>query len=86
LASNQAVSYFIYLYNFRNVANLQSICLDNSQTNERLVIKDGNKDEDSFTYLLILRHPIGASEKWIKEMDIGPDYNNDEYCNIEISI
>jgi hypothetical protein len=88
MASKQAVSYFIRLYKFRDVANLQSFCLDNSQTNERLVIKEDNGDEHHRTHLLISRHPIGASEKWIKEVNIGTDYEDYDYkyCNIEISI
>jgi hypothetical protein len=87
MASNQAVSYFIHLYYFRrDIVNLQSFCLDNSQTNERLVIKEDNEDEHHHKYLLISRHPIVASEKWIKEMDIGTDYEDYEYCNIDISI
>jgi hypothetical protein len=86
LASKHAVSYFIHLYHFRrDIANLQSYCLDNSQTNERLVIKEDNEDENHRTHFLISRHPIVASEKWIKEVDIGTDY--DEYFNdIQISI
>jgi hypothetical protein len=91
MASKHPVNYFIRLYNFRDVTNLQSFCLDNSQTNERLVIKEeeeDNVDEYEYpqTYFLISRHPIGASEKWIKEMDIGTDNEDYEYCNIDISI
>jgi hypothetical protein len=68
------------------MVNLQSVCLDNSQTNERLVIKEDNEDENHRTSFLISRHPIVASEKWIKEVNIGTDYEDYEYCNIDISI
>jgi hypothetical protein len=72
LESKQAaVSYFILIHHFYRsndqVRTLESLILDNSQTNEKLVIKNICQG-----VVFISRHPIGASDKWIEEMSRWP--------------
>jgi hypothetical protein len=57
-----AISFFVYLY-FENATNVQSVTLENGKTQEKLVIR-----REAFG-MSISRHPIGATEKWIEEMN-----------------
>jgi hypothetical protein len=64
--ANQAVSFFIKLYNFHDNASVQSLILENGQTQEKLVIKGKSRSRD---FVRILRYPIGTNEKeWVEEM------------------
>jgi hypothetical protein len=64
LEANQAVSFFIKLINFRDDASVQSLTLENLQTQEKLVIKRANK---SCIHVTILRYPMGNNEKELVE-------------------
>jgi hypothetical protein len=59
------------------VAHIEDCCMDNSRTNERLVIRE------DYDYVTCSRYPIGAKKEWIEEMQKGPSC---EYRNIEIDI
>jgi hypothetical protein len=67
------VSFFVYVraFGYGNV-DWQDICLDNGQTNERLVIKtiDAFPTGPFYYYydklVLISRHPVGANQDWIE--------------------
>jgi hypothetical protein len=72
LEANQAVSFFIELdEDFRDVASVQSLTLENSQTQEKLVIKG------TALCMTISRYPMGTNEeKWVKEMSQRPNTDN----------
>jgi hypothetical protein len=61
-AKETAVSFFVHLC-FRDTTNVQSVTLENGITQEKLVIR-----QEAFG-MSISRHPIGATEKWIEEMN-----------------
>jgi hypothetical protein len=64
--NQQAVSFFIKLEKFRDQTSVQSLTLENGQTQEKLVIKGANERYDPVT---ILRCPMGANEEeWIEEI------------------
>jgi hypothetical protein len=68
LEAKKAVSFFIYFKYWSNVAsNVQSLTLDNGQTNEKFVIER----KDAFK-VAISRYPIGSSRDWIKGMEEKP--------------
>jgi hypothetical protein len=72
LEANQAVSFFIKLINFRD-ASVQSLTLENGQTQEKLVIKGRTGGQ---YYVTISRYPMKTNEKeWVEEMNqvIEPD-------------
>jgi hypothetical protein len=84
--SSQAISFVIRLYRLYNLhdgANVQSMTLENIQTNEKLVIK--RMVEYEHMTLTISRYPMEANEEWIKGMgkDPFPD-NKYRYITIEI--
>jgi hypothetical protein len=68
------VSFFVYAEVSENV-DWQDICLDNGQTNERLVVKtiDNNPGDQLILELfgpeklvLIARYPVAANQAWIE--------------------
>jgi hypothetical protein len=67
LEASQPVSFFIKLENFRDQANVQSLTLENGQTQEKLelVIKGVIPGHDS---AMISRYPMGTNEEWIEAM------------------
>jgi hypothetical protein len=68
LEANQAVSFLIYLKYFRDEASVQSLTLENGQTQEKLVIQ-GKTELHDHDYVTISRYPMGISEEeWIKVM------------------
>jgi hypothetical protein len=54
----------------RGNVNWQDICLDNGQTNERLMVKTIDpRDPDNFwkeKFVLISRYPMAANQEWIE--------------------
>jgi hypothetical protein len=77
LEANQAVSFFAKLEGFRDDASIQSLTLENGQTQEKLVIKRENKIYDHV--VTISRYPMGTNqEEWIQEMSQYPDFGNRE--------
>jgi hypothetical protein len=73
--SSRAVSFFIYLHNFRDDSTVQSYCLDNTKTKERMVIK---RTDPPHQYVTITRHPMQANEQCVEEMskDMDPEYES----------
>jgi hypothetical protein len=68
LDDNQAVSFFIKLEEFRNDVSVQSLTLENSQTQEKLVIKGRTQGHE---YVSISRYPMGTNEEeWAEEMQM----------------
>jgi hypothetical protein len=66
-AKQQQVGFFIKLENFRDAASVQSLTLENGQTQEKLVIKGG-------LYVTISRYPMGINEeKWKSQY---PNFGN----------
>jgi hypothetical protein len=67
------VSFFVYVraFGYGNV-DWQDICLDNGQTNERLIVKaidPPRRNPGHFwvkKLVLISRYPIGADQEWIE--------------------
>jgi hypothetical protein len=61
------ISFFVYVHAFvSSYVEWPAICLDNGQTNERLVVK--TIDPPSLFHLypvLISRYPAGANQAWI---------------------
>jgi hypothetical protein len=85
--SREAANFFIHIRNFPNADNVQSDSLDNSKTSERLVINsyDETFGQVTFRHVKIARHPMQATEKWIKGM--GKDLDSEsEYRHIYIDI
>jgi hypothetical protein len=78
--SSRAVSFIIYLHNFPDAPTVQSLCLDNTKTKERLVMKRTDKQYQYATiqYVTIARHPMQANEHWVAEMskDLDPEYES----------
>jgi hypothetical protein len=68
--SSRAVSFIIYLHNFRDDSSVQSYCLDNNKTKERLVIK---RTDPPHQYVTITRHPMHANEQWVEQMSKNMD-------------
>jgi hypothetical protein len=59
---------------FRRQASIQSLTLENGQTQEKLVIKGTN---DNYKPVTISRYPIGTNEEeWVEEMSQRPDTDN----------
>jgi hypothetical protein len=74
LEANQAVSFFIKLEGFCDDASVQSLTLENGQTQEKLVIKGVNGIFDPVT---ISRYPLGTNEEeWNEEMSEYPKIHN----------
>jgi hypothetical protein len=72
LEANQAVSFFVNLKDFRDDANVQSLTLENGQTQEKLVIKGTTR-----RHVSISRFPMGTNEEeWIEEMNQRPNTDN----------
>jgi hypothetical protein len=68
LEANGAVSFFIKLLYFRDSDSVQSLTLENGQTQEKLVIKGANGIHDPV--VSISRYPMGTNEKeWIDELN-----------------
>jgi hypothetical protein len=85
ILAQQGVNYLVKLFWFQDAARIETCCtLDNSQTNERLVVKRTEAD------VSISRYPIGSNEEWLKEMTgWGSNILNNlysEYRNINIFI
>jgi hypothetical protein len=78
--SSRAASFIIYLHNFRDAPSVQSLCLDNTKTRERLMIKRTDKQYQYATiqYVTIARYPMQANEQWVEEMskDLDPEYES----------
>jgi hypothetical protein len=79
--SSRAVSFIIYLHNFQDTPSVQSLCLDNTKTRERLVIKRTDKQYQYATiqYVTFARYPMQAKpEHWVEEMskDLDPEYES----------
>jgi hypothetical protein len=69
-ANQQAVSFFITLTWFRDLASVQPLTLENGQTQEKLVIDRKTEGQD---YVSISRCPMGTNvEKWIEEIHKHP--------------
>jgi hypothetical protein len=80
--ATRPVSFFVYVRasNRGNAVHWQDICLDNGQTNERLVVKTSNHHPGDFKiFVLISRYPVGANHEWIEanEQEI-MEWNSDE--------
>jgi hypothetical protein len=68
------VSFFVHFQVYIRNVDWQNICLDNGQTNERLVVKatifphpGGPLRRGYFqTKVLISRYPVGANQAWIE--------------------
>jgi hypothetical protein len=76
LEASQAVRFFIKLKEFRDFANVQSLTMENGQTQEILVIKGVNENTD---YVTISRYPMGTNEEeWNKEMNEDANIYNRE--------
>jgi hypothetical protein len=66
MEAKQPISYLIRLNRFLAADTVQSFCVDNAKTNEKLVIKVATRRWGPMT---ISRYPMEAAEEWIKEMD-----------------
>jgi hypothetical protein len=76
LESNQAVSFFIQFQNFRDNASVESMTLENSQTQEKMVIKRKIRGYNSL-YVSISRYPMGINEKkWDEEISKRLNFGN----------
>jgi hypothetical protein len=76
LEAKKALTFFIHIKHLVHVnSSVQSLTLDNGQTNEKLVIERKN-----LFRVAISRYPIGASEEWIKTMAENPI--TDKYRNL----
>jgi hypothetical protein len=73
MEAKQPVSFFIHLNHFLTAHTVQSFSLDNSKTNEKLVIKGATRRWGPMT---ISRYPMEAAEAWIEEMAKYEDENN----------
>jgi hypothetical protein len=66
------VSFFVSTLAFGHRGNVQwqDVCLDNGQTNERLVVKKIDDphpgDQLYYQFVLISRYPMGANQEWIE--------------------
>jgi hypothetical protein len=65
------VSFFVYVRTLleRRYVDWQDICLDNGQTNERLMVKTIElKPRRGWPqiFVLISRYPVGANQEWIE--------------------
>jgi hypothetical protein len=65
------VSFFVYVRAFFSIGRdeFPDICLDNGQTNERLVIKTivlPPRGSFYYEFVLISRYPVGANQEWIE--------------------
>jgi hypothetical protein len=70
LEANQAVSFFVKLIIFGATASVQSLTLENSQTREKLVIKEATR---IYNLATISRYQMGTNEEgWIEEMSQFP--------------
>jgi hypothetical protein len=67
--SNQAISFFIHIFR-QNARPIESLSLENYQTQEKLVIRG----EDG--HATISRCPMRASEEWIEEMGEYSDWES----------
>jgi hypothetical protein len=75
MEATQAVSFFIKLSKFRDDASVQSLTLENGQTQEKLVIKGEN--ESYHPVVTISRCPMGTNEEeWGEEMSQPPNFDN----------
>jgi hypothetical protein len=64
LEAKKAITFFIHFkYLSHVISSVQSLTLENGQTNEKLLINM----EDAFK-VAISRYPIGSSQEWIKVM------------------
>jgi hypothetical protein len=71
LEANHPVSFFIKLNAFRDDAIVQSLTLENGQTQEKLAIKG------TIHYVTISRYPMGTNEgEWDEEMNQGPNLSH----------
>jgi hypothetical protein len=82
LEAKKAVTYFIHFECWLPIlssssSGVQSLTLDNGQTNEKLVIER----KDAIMKVAISRYPIGSSQEWIKRMTEEPTH---KYRNIKI--
>jgi hypothetical protein len=76
LKANQPVSFFIKLEYFRVLPLVESLTLENSQTQEQLVIKQETQRLGSGP-VSISRYPMETNqEEWIKEMEQRPNTDN----------
>jgi hypothetical protein len=66
--ATQPVSFSVHVRVFVGRANVhgRDICLDNGQTNERLVIKTIDIQFYPYKVVLISRYPTGANQEWIE--------------------
>jgi hypothetical protein len=75
LEAKQAVSFFIQLLYFRDDAIVESLTLENGQTQEKLVLRGANEFYDPV--VSISRFPIKTNvDEWIKEMGQHPNFDN----------
>jgi hypothetical protein len=69
LAATSPISFFMKIFVDGNIDG-QDVSLDNTETNEKLLIKTINPDEDEPKgpgMLLFSRYPMEASKKWVKD-------------------
>jgi hypothetical protein len=73
LKATHPVSFFFHVQTFgRGNVEWQDVCLDNDQTNERLVVKSidpPSRDPNNFMTekrVLISRYPVAANRGWIE--------------------
>src|SRR4051794_527683 len=76
--AKEPVSFFIRVCYSAN--KVQALTLDNDQTQEKLVIR--KEDDENEEFMWILRYPIGAKQEWIEEMS---KYDDCKYRNITIN-
>jgi hypothetical protein len=69
LEAKKAVTFFIHFDYWFYSTSVQSLTLDNGQTNEKLVIER----KDDFV-VVISRYPIGSSQELIKRMAEKPTH------------
>jgi hypothetical protein len=65
MEAKQPISYFIHLNQFLAADTVQSFCVDNAITSEKLVIKGATRQWGPMT---ISRYPMEAAEEGIDEI------------------
>jgi hypothetical protein len=80
LAAKQAISFLVFLDDFRDWKRVHSVTLENEKTNEKLMVEINR----NFGEVSISRYPSAANEEWIEEMAMCEDDTGCGYRYITI--
>jgi hypothetical protein len=84
MEAKQPISFCIHISWFWNMRLIENQILENSQTNEQLIVEEIDDRDEGYSWR-ICRYPLGADEEWINGMgEIPPRVL--EYRNFELFV